>query len=68
MCPEGTYSVQGHPRHSYYRSNGTHVSATNVISYCRNYRNDGPLNPQFLTRKPRRWPQKKEIFKLKNKK
>ena len=62
-CPEGTYLVQGHPRQAYYRNNGTHVSAATVSSYCRNYRDDGPLQPQFKTRFPKGWPHKEEQFK-----
>lgn len=62
-CSNGTYLVQKHPRQSYYRNDATHVSATTVSSYCRNYRDDEPLQPQFRTRFPKGWPHKKEQFK-----
>ena len=62
-CPEGTYLVHKHQRQAYYRSDGTHVSATTVSSYCRNYRDDGPLKQEFLKKMPRGWPHKKEKFK-----
>ena len=63
ICPEGEYLVQGHQRHAYYRSDGTHVSASNVMSYCRNYRDDGPLRQQFKVKTPPKWPHEKEEFK-----
>lgn len=62
-CKEGTYKVEGHKRSAYYKKDGTFVSGTNVASYCRHYRDDGPLKEQFLEKKPKRWPHKKENFK-----
>lgn len=62
-CPEGTYLVQGHPRQAHYRSDGTYVSEAVVSSYCRHYRNDGPLKEQFFIRMPKGWPHKSEKFK-----
>ena len=55
-CPEGLYLVQGHPRQTHYRSDGTHVSASTVSSYCRHYKNDGTLKEQYLTEMTRSWP------------
>jgi len=62
-CPEGTYSIQNHPRQAYYKNDGTHVSSTTVSSYCRHYRDDGLLKEQFLLEKPKKWPHPKEKFK-----
>jgi len=62
-CPEGTYVVSEHPRQEYYRSNGTSVSATNVSTYCKKYRTEQPLVPQFEKKMPKGWPHKKELFK-----
>ncbi len=63
VCPKGTYLVKGHPRQAYYRSDGIYVSNTAVSSYCKNYRNDGPLKSEFKIRMPRGWPHRKESFK-----
>ena len=62
-CPEGMYSVQGHPRSAYYRNDGSHVSSTTVSSYCRHYRDDGPVKEEFPYKIPKGWPYKKEDFK-----
>lgn len=62
-CPEGMYSVQGHPRSAYYRNDGTYVSSTTVSSYCRHYPNDGPVKEEFPQKMPKDWPYKKEVFK-----
>lgn len=61
-CPEGMFQVQGHHRQAHYRS-GSHVSATDVSTYCKNYRNDGPLKLGFNKKMPKGWPEKKEKFK-----
>ena len=61
-CPEGTYLVQEHPRQSYYKSNGTYVSSTTVSPYCRHYRDDGPLQEHFFSKKPNKWPHPQEKF------
>lgn len=62
-CPEGMHLVQGHPRSEYYRNDGVHVDATTVSSYCRHYRNDGPVKTEFSQKMPKDWPYKKEDFK-----
>ena len=61
-CPEGTYLVQEHPRQSYYKSDGTYVSSSTVSSYCRHYRDDEPLQEQFFSKKPNKWPHPQEKF------
>jgi len=63
ICTEGTYLVKGHSRTAYYRNDGTHVAATSVNTYCRHYRDDGPLKQQFLIKMPKGWPHQKEDFK-----
>ena len=67
-CPKGTYLVREHPRHAYYRSDGTYVSKTTISSYCKNYRDDGLLKSEFKSMMPKGWPHKKEKFKKCSKK
>ncbi len=61
-CPEGMYRVQEHYRQAHYR-NGSFIEGTNVSSYCKNYRSDGPLKSEFYQKMPRGWPQKEEKVK-----
>ncbi len=68
VCPKETYLVKGHLREAYYRSDGTYVSKTTVSSYCKNYRDDGPLKIEFKIRMPKGWPHSKELFKKCSKK
>lgn len=63
ICPDGSYLVRKHPRQSYYKSDGAYVSATSVASYCRNYRDDGPLKLKSMIKAPSLWPHKNEKFK-----
>lgn len=62
-CPPGTFPIKKHPRTSYYRSDGTHVSASTVNTYCKPYRNLQKLKLIFEDKMPKEWPQKKEKFK-----
>ena len=61
-CPDGMYQVRGHDRKAHHRD-GHYVQATKVSSYCKHYRNDGPLKLKFRQRMPQGWSQKKEKFK-----
>lgn len=63
VCPSGKYPVSSHFRTDYYRSDGTHISAANVDSSCREYRIQKPLIINFSKNRPADWPHKNEKFK-----
>lgn len=62
-CPPGQYIVSGHNRDSYYRTDGTLVSASKVEAYCRKYNFSSPLKLIFLNAMPEGWPNQLELFK-----
>lgn len=62
-CPAGFFPVQSHPRNAYQKADGTSVSATHVKEQCRPYRVPKKLIPQFISTKPKEWPNSSERFK-----
>lgn len=62
-CPSGTYQVRTHPRSSYYRADGTFVSAAQVHEHCREKNAIYDIWAVRLKNGfPPGWPQKKEVL------
>lgn len=63
-CPKGEHWVSAHHRRSYYRADGTFVSATNVRAHCQsNWKSYDWWKDKFKTGLPGRWPYPKEKSK-----
>lgn len=62
-CPPGKYFVSAFPRDSYYRGDGTFVSATTVEAHCRSYHFSSPLKIKFENQMPEGWPYQLDLFK-----
>jgi hypothetical protein len=62
-CPPGQYIISAHSRDSYYRNDGTFVSASKVEAYCRRHNFLSPLKLTFLSKMPDGWPNQLELFK-----
>jgi hypothetical protein len=62
-CPAGQYFVSAYNRDSYYRTDGTFVSAAKVEAHCRKYHFSSPLKLIFQSTMPDGWPNQLELFK-----
>ena len=62
-CTNGQYFVSAYNRDSYYRTDGTFVSAAKVVAHCRKYHFSSPLKLIFQNTMPDGWPNQLELFK-----
>lgn len=62
-CRPGQYFVSAHHRDSYYRKDGTFVSAAEVEAHCRDYHFSSPLKVKFESKMPEGWPYQLDLFK-----
>ena len=61
QCPSGLHWVRPHPRRAYTRSDGTHVSATQVRAHCQgNPPAYAVWNPRLKSGFPTKWENKSE--------
>ena len=62
-CRSNQYFVSAHHRDSYYRKDGTFVSASDVKDHCRDYHFSSPLKVKFENKMPEGWPYQLDLFK-----
>ncbi len=63
-CPAGEHWVRAHFRKSYYRSDGTYVSASNVVAHCKTNPSGYDFwQPKIANGSPQNWPHAKEVTK-----
>lgn len=63
-CPAGKHWVRAFFRHSYYRSDGTFVNASNVTSHCQNNPDSYDFwQTKIKSGRPEGWPHTEEVAK-----